>query len=358
VGATVVLDEPDVYMHPDLQRKLYRLIKARFAQAIVATHSVEIMAEADPSDILVVNNRRKRSAYANTEPGVQILIDQLGGIHNVHLARLWNAKKVILLEGKDLAILKTFHGKIFPNAEIPLDAVPNLSIGGWGGWAHAIGSSMALKDAVGDRIGVYCIFDSDYHTTLEQRDRHDQARERGINLHIWERKEIENYLLDSSVIARLIKQRSKTTAPTAAAVEEFLAHACEEEKDTVFDAVATQLAHLDKPLGVGGANKAARKLLDPKWAQRKLSIVSGKALISRLSAWSHEHYGVALGAMAIAKAFRDSEIATEMRGVLTGIEEGLPFPPLAPSPPWIPPTAGGASASASQLPRSHSSRSR
>ena len=35
--ATVVLDEPDVYMHPDLQRKLYRLIKARFAQAIIPT---------------------------------------------------------------------------------------------------------------------------------------------------------------------------------------------------------------------------------------------------------------------------------------------------------------------------------
>jgi hypothetical protein len=47
--STVVLDEPDVYMHPDLQRKLYRLIKTRFAQAIIATHSVEIMAEADPS---------------------------------------------------------------------------------------------------------------------------------------------------------------------------------------------------------------------------------------------------------------------------------------------------------------------
>lgn len=41
---TVVLDEPDVYMHPDLQHKLFRLTRARFRQSIIATHSVEIMA--------------------------------------------------------------------------------------------------------------------------------------------------------------------------------------------------------------------------------------------------------------------------------------------------------------------------
>ena len=35
----VVLDEPDVYMHADLQRKLIRLLKGKYKQTIVATHS-------------------------------------------------------------------------------------------------------------------------------------------------------------------------------------------------------------------------------------------------------------------------------------------------------------------------------
>jgi len=63
-NSTVVLDEPDVYMHPDLQRKLFRLLRGRFAQCIVATHSVEIMAEADPSEILVVDKSQRRSRFA------------------------------------------------------------------------------------------------------------------------------------------------------------------------------------------------------------------------------------------------------------------------------------------------------
>jgi hypothetical protein len=323
--ATVVLDEPDVYMHPDLQRKLYRLIKTRFAQCLIATHSVEIMAEADPSEILIVNNKKPRSEYANTEPAVQLLVDHLGGIHNVHLARLWNARRVLLLEGKDLAFLKTLHAILYPAAETPLDAIPNLSIGGWGGWAHAIGSSMALKNAVGERITTYCIFDSDYHTAQELADRHHQATDRGINLHIWERKEIENYLLDPTVIARVIKQRTKAAPPTPKAVSDFLLHACDEEKDAVFDAIATHLGHQDRSLGPGGANKAARKLLNPRWKHERLHIVSGKTLLSRLSAWAQEHYGVAIGAVALARAFRAAEIPEEMTKIISSIEEGTPF---------------------------------
>ncbi|MBS1874317.1 MAG: AAA family ATPase [Acidobacteria bacterium] len=320
--STVVLDEPDVYMHPDLQRKLYRLVRARFSQSIIATHSVEIMAEADPADILVINNKRKRSVYANTEPGVQVLVDQLGGIHNVHLARLWNAKKVLLLEGKDLGILKTFHGKLFPNTDTPLDAIPNLSIGGWGGWEHAIGGSMALKNAVGDRITTYCIFDRDYHTSEELSDRYDQAQERGISLHIWLRKEIENYLLNPTVIARLIKQRTKQSPPTPADVTAFLLKACQQEKDTVFDAIANHLAHRDKSLDTGGANKAARKLLDARWQDHKLEMVSGKALVSHLNTWTQEEFKTSVGGMAIAKAFQANEIPNEMREFLVTVEEG------------------------------------
>jgi hypothetical protein len=326
--STVVLDEPDVYMHPDLQRKLYRVVGARFAQAVIATHSVEIMAEADPSDILIVNNKRARSEYANTEPGVQMLVDRLGGIHNVHLSRLWNARRVLLVEGDDVGFLKTFHRIAHPNSETPLDAIPNLSIGGWDGWAHAVGSNMALKNAVGDRIATYCIFDSDYHTAREKRDRYKQAEERGINLHIWKRKEIENYLLNSAVIARLIKSRTSKEPPTVADVDALLEKACEEEKDTVLDAMATYLLRGDRALGLTGANKIARKEIKERWSDDRLDMVSGKTIISTVSTWARDRFDVSIGAMAIARAFRVIEIPAELRTVLVSIEEASSFPKI------------------------------
>ncbi len=49
--ATIVLDEPDVYMHPDLQRRLIRILFQRSQQVIVATHSIEMMAEVEPDEL-------------------------------------------------------------------------------------------------------------------------------------------------------------------------------------------------------------------------------------------------------------------------------------------------------------------
>jgi hypothetical protein len=325
VQSSVVLDEPDVYMHPDLQRKLYRLVRTRFAQSIIATHSVEIMAEADPDSILVVNNKQARSEYADSEPAVQLLVDRLGGIHNVHLARLWNARRVLLLEGKDLSFLRAFHAILCPNSETPLDALPNLSIGGWGGWGYAIGSNMALRNTVGDQITTYCILDSDYHTHQEIEERYRQAIDRGIHLHIWRWKEIENYLLSPAVIARIIKRRAKTEYPNEEEIRTFLLCACEEEKDVVLDGLAT---NQDRSLGRSGANRIARGYLAQHWEAERLFLVGGKALLARLNNWTQEAYGVSVGAMAIAKAFRPNELPDEVRAIITAIEEGDSFPGL------------------------------
>src|SRR5207249_764198 len=86
----VIFDEPDVFLHADLQRKLIRTLKTQGRQSIVATHSIEMMAEVDPSSILVVDRRRERSQFATSLPAVQGIIDHIGGVHNIQLARLWS----------------------------------------------------------------------------------------------------------------------------------------------------------------------------------------------------------------------------------------------------------------------------
>ena len=44
VGDNVlVVDEPEIYLHPDLQRRLFQLLEASNKQVILATHSAEIV---------------------------------------------------------------------------------------------------------------------------------------------------------------------------------------------------------------------------------------------------------------------------------------------------------------------------
>lgn len=164
--ASVVLDEPDLYMHPDLQRRLIQIVKREFPQVILATHSVEIMAEVAPSEILIVDRRKETSGFADDDPMVQSLIEHLGGVHNIHLARLANANRCLLVEGKDYKFLKLVHDLLFAAGTLGgleddertydtgWESMPDISIGGWGGWQYAVGSALYIRNSVGSEVTI------------------------------------------------------------------------------------------------------------------------------------------------------------------------------------------------------------
>jgi AAA domain, putative AbiEii toxin, Type IV TA system len=322
-NATVILDEPDVYMHPDLQRRLIRHIRDRFKQTLVTTHSVEIVSEVAAEDILIVDRRRPESRFATSLPAVQRMIDHVGSVHNLQLARLWNAKRCVLVEGKDFRLLCDLFDVLFPDEPDGLATTPSMSIGGWGGWHYAVGSSMFLKNAGGENIHVYCILDRDYHTREQIQERLEQARECSVDLHVWSRKEIENFLLVAQIIQRVIASRTekRVVLPNAQEVLAQLETTCSGLKDESFDAMATELLVQDRSLGQGGANKAARSLLDERWktSEGRFSVVSGKAALARLSQWSQEQFGASLSASAIAKAFTPGEVPQELQVILRAI---------------------------------------
>jgi len=326
---TVILDEPDVYMHADLQRKLIRFLRDRYPQIIVTTHSIEIMSEVEPEEILVVDRRSSHSQFAGTLPAVQKVIEHVGSTQNIHLARLWHSRRFILLEGKDLKIMKHLKDKLFPDSEEPIDTIPNMPVGGWSGWNHAVGSSMALRNALGETITTYCILDADYHTEETIKERYRDAERRGVKLHIWSQKEIENYLLVPAAISRLIKKQATkgTTMPSPQKIRKQMENIAQDLEVQVFDALSTELFLQDRSLGSGGANKLARKILKSKKNEPGglLALVSGKAVISQLSRWTQKRFGVALNAVKIAREIRAEEIPEEVVEVISAIEQGGPF---------------------------------
>ncbi len=329
-ASTVILDEPDVYMHPDIQRRLIRYIKTRVPQIIVTTHSVEIMSEVDVDEILIVDRKRPRSRFAGTLPAVQKLIEHIGSVHNIHLAKLWHARRCILVEGKDVKLLGELHNVMFSESIEGFSAYPNMPIGGWGGWNYAIGSSMLLKNAGGQSIVIYCILDSDYHTKTEIEKRKREAQAAGVQLRIWKKKEIENYLLVPSAIRRLIASRvsRRKTPPTTEAVTRKLEEIASELKDDLFDALSSEILSQDRKLGAAGANKRARDYIARRWKtlDGRLSIVSGKEVISRLSKWSQDQYNVSLSASSIARKIKIEEISDEIIDVINAIEHCEAFP--------------------------------
>lgn len=321
-STTVILDEPDVYMHPDLQRNVIRFLRNRFPQIILTTHSIEIMAEVEPKNILIVDKAQEKSDFATSLPAVQRITDNIGSVHNVHLTRLWTAKRFLLLEGKDIKFLKHFQDILFPNSNIPLETIPQMSIGGWSGWNWAIGSSMTLKNAMEENIQIYCILDRDYHTENEMNKRKQKAKNQCINLHIWSQKEIENFLLVSSVVHRYISNRvaKRTTPPSLEEVEAKIERLAWDMKDDAFDALSSEFRAED-PRKAERANNAAREYMKPYEENGSIvPIVSGKSLLSKLSYWSQLEFSVSINAISLIREFRKSEIPEEIERVITTIE--------------------------------------
>src|SRR5205809_4048196 len=201
------------------------------------------MAEVSPENILVIDRAGTSSKFASSLPVVQKVLSGVGSIHNLQLSRLWNAHRFLMVEGDDIGLLKSLQNSLLPKSKVPIDTIPSRSIGGWGGWPYAVGSEMFLENAAGEGIVTYCILDSDYHTQEEVDERLQEAKKRNISLHIWKKKELENYLLVPEAIRRVIldKIAADKTPPSLDDIKKELEKIAADLLDDTIDSFATSI---------------------------------------------------------------------------------------------------------------------
>ncbi len=106
-----LIDEPDIYLHSDLQRQLLSLLRNLGPDILIATHSTEIIREAEIDEIVVVNKTR-RSARRLKEPSqLGEVFHALGSNTNPILTQLAKTRKAVFVEGEDFQILSKFARK-------------------------------------------------------------------------------------------------------------------------------------------------------------------------------------------------------------------------------------------------------
>lgn len=320
--STVILDEPDVYMHPDLQRKLIRLLKRRYPQTLVATHSIEIMAEVPPRNVLVINKAQNESRFATSVPSVQKVIDHIGGVHNIQLARLAHARRFLFVEGDDLEILQQFQNALLPESQDAFESIPHASLGGWSNWKQAVGLAQGLKNAAEQAVTTYCILDRDYHSEEEIGQVLAYAKKHEAQFHIWNRKEIENYLLVPTAIHRTLQLEAHTgqEVPSVQCIEKQLEVITDGMYDEVLTAIVTFHSSRDKTTAV----KWALEYMQNNWSDRmnRLAIVSGKVVLSMLRDWSQREFGLSFTDLGVARVLVPSELPPEVHALVKAIEYG------------------------------------
>lgn len=307
----IILDEPDVYMHADLQSKLLDLVRQNCQQVIIATHSLEIIGRVSPENILSVDKKHKNLHYATDSDAVQCIVDNLGGVQNLSLIRLGLARKCLFVEGKDLAYLNRFSEILYGKK---LD-IPVISYGGFSKLSYVYGASKLLYSETNGSIKCFAIADRDYKTQETIDETIKKAQNEHLALHIWQKKEIENYLLNLDVLFRIIKENNKETYNNfLLRIEKFL----DDMKDSVIDGYSDYLKSVDRSKEVSTCNIQSREIVNKMWnnTDEKISVVNGKTLLDRIRDYFKTEYNITLTDNLIQKHFTIADIPEELKVLL------------------------------------------
>ena len=204
--ALLLIDEPDIYLHSDLQRQLVRLLQELGPDILIATHSAEIISEADPGDLLVVHKDATSARRVKDPVGLQKVFDALGSNMNPTLTQLAKTKRALFVEGKDFQILSGLAKRLGLNrvanradfAVIPVDGYNPQRVSEF---------SKGMELTLGTGLAKGVVFDRDYKSDEHVKETLKELHTFTQLAHVHRRKELENYLLVCDPLRRAIESR-------------------------------------------------------------------------------------------------------------------------------------------------------
>ncbi len=328
----LIIDEPDIYLHSDLQRQLVEILRQIPPDILIATHSTEIISEADPGDLLVVNKKGQSAKRIKNPSQLQSIFGVLGSNLNPTLTQLAKSRRAVFVEGKDFQVLSAFSRKIGNQslanrsdfAVIPVEGFNPVKVQNF---------SEGIELTLGTKILKAIIFDRDYRAPEEIANLLKSFNKFASLAHIHHRKEIENYLLETDVIQRAIENRVAERAARSGATDIFTGNAeniLRELSDKMRSRVNAQfmskrekyLRSANPNLDPATINEQMLNDFDVLWSSMKtrLEIVPGKELLSSLNEYLQDNHSISLTHLHIINVMKKDEIPADMIKLLDKLE--------------------------------------
>jgi len=338
-SSIVIVDEPETYLHPDVQRQLLSIIREGGTDILLATHSSEIISEADPSEIVFVDKRRRTSERLKDVEGIQKAPDAIGSGQNITLTALARNRRVLFVEGDDdFRLLRRFARRL-GLSELS-NGIVSLPSKGFGSWSRITTLASGIQEALGAPITISAVYDRDYYC---QEQLEDILGKLALHLrfaHVHDRKEIENYLLIPTAIYRAIdslmrarkSDRGEKVSSEALDVEEALNRITDHYRDEVLSQLQARRWDYFKSSGrdLADVNRETLTWFNGHWGElgKRLNIVPGKNVLADLRSYVQEKLGVTLTDARIVEAMRRDEIPGDLQGLLHKIDGFRRAPPV------------------------------
>ncbi|MDD1516295.1 MULTISPECIES: ATP-dependent nuclease [Bradyrhizobium] len=324
--ALFLIDEPDIYLHSELQRQLIGLLRDMGPDVLIATHSTEIITEAETDDIVLINKRRNSGRRIKQAAQLEEVFSILGSNLNPILTQLAKSRRVVFVEGQDFQLLSKFAFKLNAStvgnrscfAVVPVEGfnperIRNLKAG--------------METTLGGSILGAAVLDRDYRSEVERQAIADECQRFCSLVAIHRCKEIENFVLVPKAIDRAAERRltdqARRSGREAPAFESFAVKFLEDFSQQKRSYVLAQYLasrrafERQKSSGLHEAtlSQAILDEFEAIWNSpgSRLTIIPGKDALSAVNAYLQGKYGINITATAIVDAMTSDEIPEGMK---------------------------------------------
>jgi energy-coupling factor transporter ATP-binding protein EcfA2 len=328
-----LIDEPDIYLHSDLQRQLLGLLRNLGPDIIIATHSTEIITEAEPDDIVVVDKRRQSAKRIRNPSQVADVFALLGSNLNPILTQLAKTKRVVFVEGKDFQILSRFAQRLNVTSVATRSKFAVVSVEGFN--PQRIRNLKEGKEkTLGGRVRAAALLDRDFRSDNERKSIAESCREFCEYVRIHSCKEIENFLLVADALDRAAGQkvadrvkRSGKQDKYACGAKAILDEFATEKREYVLAQQLTDRRQFERgnnpKMDEAVVNEVALKEFNRSWEsfESRMKVVPGKDALSCFNQKLQESHRVSVTKTAVINAMHIDEIPSEMRELICEIDK-------------------------------------
>ena len=326
-----LIDEPDIYLHSDLQRQLLALLRNLGPDIILATHSTEIVSEAEHDEIVLINKKKVAAKRIKNPSELGSVFSILGSNLNPTLTQLAKTRRVVFVEGKDFQIISKFARKLGRNVVGNRSHFAVVTADGFN--PERIRSlKSGMETTLGGRVASATVMDRDYRCQKECDSIALECSKFCQLVYIHKRKEIENFLLVPSALDRAAATRVKDHAKRAGnnkvysmSAKELLLGMAEAKKNHVLSRflaaqrqfVKSRFPHLDDST----ISESSLHEFEIAWSDvdTRLALLPGKEILAELNQALQQEYGVSVTVSGIVDAMVTSEIPVEMIALVDGL---------------------------------------
>jgi len=313
----LVLDEPEINLHPEKQNDLICILRQYFGGSIIiATHSVEMMNNVHISHILNVKKSQQRPKLKTTSDRayLELVRSEIGSDFNLVASQFEDVELIVFTEDtgdfKIIAELARAYSVSRPTFNIPLY--------GFSEFRKAVAYKKAYELLIGKTIDYCVVLDRDYYPDDYLNEIKKTLERESIRLVFTMGKEIENLFIQPDLLHDLCPRQKRQL------LKDFVTNMFANlYKECEANFITQHAKYLPARLDLKTIIERYTPNFDASWKhdQKRFKMVAGKLALKRIRGFFRDECGVNLSDQELIAKLSNPKIP-EIKKFLTEIYFG------------------------------------